>query len=110
MAAPPLSCAWKMCWMFITRPTTRNSRWSAWTNPTSSWWAKSTPRCPAPGHGQIIDHEYVRNGVAEIFLEVEPLSGRRHVEITEHRTRKDWAVFIKGMLDERYPQATKFAW
>jgi hypothetical protein len=41
--------------------------------------------------GQIIDHEYVRNGVAEIFLEVEPLSGRRHVAITEHRTRKDWA-------------------
>ena len=61
----------------------------------------------APGHGQIIDHEYVRNGVAEIFLEIEPLTGRRHVAITEHRTRKDWAAFIKGMLDERYPQATK---
>jgi DDE superfamily endonuclease len=65
------------------------------------------PIGPAPGHGQIIDHEYVRNGVAEIFLEVEPLTGRRHVAITEHRTRKDWAAFIKGMLDERYPQATK---
>ena len=65
------------------------------------------PIAPAPGRGEIIDHEYVRNGVAEIFLEVEPLSGRRHVVITEHRTRKDWAAFIKGMLDERYPQATK---
>ena len=65
------------------------------------------PLAAAPGRGQIIDHEYVRNGVAEIFLEVEPLSGRRHVEITEQRTRKDWAMFIKGMLDERYPQATK---
>jgi hypothetical protein len=65
------------------------------------------PIAPALGHGQIIDHEYVRNGVAEIFLEVEPLTGRRHVAITEHRTRKDWAAFIKGMLDERYPQATK---
>lgn len=65
------------------------------------------PLAPAPGRGQIIDHEYVRNGVAEIFLEVEPLSGRRHVEITERRTRIDWAMFIKGMLDERYPQATK---
>ena len=32
------------------------------------------PITPAPGHGQIIDHEYVRNGVAEIFLEVEPLT------------------------------------
>jgi hypothetical protein len=65
------------------------------------------PLAPAPGRGQIVDHEYVRNGVAEIFLEVEPLTGRRHVDITEHRTRKDWAVFIKGMLDERYPQAIK---
>ncbi|MGO8700041.1 MAG: IS630 family transposase [Limisphaerales bacterium] len=65
------------------------------------------PLAPGPGRGQIIDHEYVRNGVAEIFLEVEPLSGRRHVAITEHRTRKDWAFFVKGMLDERYPQATK---
>jgi hypothetical protein len=61
----------------------------------------------APGRGPIVDHEYVRNGVAEIFLEIEPLTGRRHVDITERRTRKDWAVFIKAMLDERYPQATK---
>ena len=65
------------------------------------------PLALAPGHGQINDHEYVRNGVAEIFLEVEPLTGRRHVAITERRTRKDWALFVKGMLEERYPQATK---
>lgn len=65
------------------------------------------PIPPSPGHGQILDHEYERKGVAEIFLEVEPLTGRRHVEITERRTRKDWAHFIKGMLDERYPEATK---
>jgi len=65
------------------------------------------PIAPAPGHGQILDHEYVRHGVAEIFLEVEPLSGRRHVAITERRTRKDWALFIKGMLEERYPAAIK---
>jgi DDE superfamily endonuclease len=65
------------------------------------------PLPPAPGRGQIIGHEYVRHGVADIFLEVEPLTGRRHVAITERRTRKDWAVFIKGMLEERYPKATK---
>jgi hypothetical protein len=65
------------------------------------------PIPPAPGRGQILDHEYVRNGVAEIFLEVAPLTGRRHVAVTEHRTRKDWAHFIKGMLDERYAQALK---
>lgn len=61
----------------------------------------------APGHGQIVDHEYVRHGVAMLFVEVEPLSGRRHVEVTERRTRQDWAHFIKAMLEERYPDAIK---
>ncbi len=61
----------------------------------------------APGRDRIEDYEYVRKGVAQIFLEVEPLGGRRHLEITEHRTRTEWAAFIKGMLDERYPNATK---
>ena len=61
----------------------------------------------APGHPVLQDHEYVRNGVAEIFMEVEPLGGRRHVEITERRTKVDWANFVKGMLDQRYPEAEK---
>jgi molybdenum cofactor biosynthesis enzyme MoaA len=61
----------------------------------------------APGQVARMDDEYVRNGVAEIFMEVEPLSGKRHVAITERRTRKDWARQIKEMLDERYPDAIK---
>jgi hypothetical protein len=67
----------------------------------------SAPIPAAPGHGQIMDHEYVRNGVAMLLVEVEPLTGRRHVEAAERRTQQDWAGFIKGMLDERYPQASK---
>lgn len=61
----------------------------------------------APGKPERIDDEYVRNGVAEIFMEVEPLAGKRHVAVTERRTRKDWALQIKEMLDERYPDANK---
>ena len=61
----------------------------------------------APGRPARIDDEYIRNGVVEIFMEVEPLAGKRHVSITERRTRKDWAWQIKQMLDERYAQATK---
>lgn len=61
----------------------------------------------APGCPTRLDHEYVRNGVAEIFMEVEPLAGKRHVEVTERRTRKDWARQIKQMLDDRYSGATK---
>ena len=48
------------------------------------------PPLPAkPGHAAIVDHAYVRHGMAEIFLEMEPLAGRRHVTITERRTAKD---------------------
>ena len=61
----------------------------------------------APGHPVLMDDEYVRNGVASIFLEVEPLGGKRKVKITERRTRIDWAHFIKEMLEERYPDAKK---
>jgi hypothetical protein len=60
-----------------------------------------------PGQPKRMDDEYIRNGVAEIFMEVEPLAGRRHVAVTERRTRKDWARQIKQMLDERYPDAIK---
>lgn len=63
------------------------------------------PTACAPGRPARVDHEYVRKGVAEIFLEVEPLTGRRHVEAAEHRTKRDWARWIKGMLDGRYPHA-----
>jgi hypothetical protein len=61
----------------------------------------------APGHPALHDDEYLRNGVAEIFLEVEFLGGRRHVEITEHRKRIDWAEFVQGMVDIRYADARK---
>ena len=65
------------------------------------------PMVCAPGRPARVDHEYVRNGVVQIFLEVEPLTGKRHVAAMEHRTRKDWAWWIKGMLDERYPNAVR---
>lgn len=60
-----------------------------------------------PGSVEKIDAEYVRNGTVEIFIEVEPLAGKRHVAVTEHRTKIDWAAQIKEMLDIRYPDAKK---
>lgn len=67
-----------------------------------------TPPIPlAPGHPVLKDDEYVRNGVAEIFLEVEPLAGKRNVKITERRTKVDWAHYVSEMLNERYPDAKK---
>jgi hypothetical protein len=67
----------------------------------------SSPIPMAPGHPVLMDDEYVRNGVAEIFIDVEPLAGKRNVTVTERRTKIDWAKYIKEMLDVRYPDADK---
>jgi hypothetical protein len=51
------------------------------------------------------DHEYERNGTANIFIGFEPLRGQRFTSVTEQRTRVDWAHWVKDLLDVRYPQA-----
>ena len=67
-----------------------------------------TPPIPAaPGHPVLMDDEYIRKGVANIFIEVEPLGGKREVKITDRRTRIDWAYFIREMLEERYTDVEK---
>jgi len=60
-----------------------------------------------PGREKIIDSEYVRNGVCEIFIASEPLTGKRIVKVTETRTKKDWAQFIKELVDNEYKDAEK---
>jgi hypothetical protein len=60
-----------------------------------------------PGQEARIDYEYVRNGVVNIFMANEPLKGKRFVEVTEFKTKKDWAMFIKGIADEHYPKAKR---
>lgn len=68
---------------------------------------KQEPLPMQKGEVLRMDDEYIRKGVAEIFIEVEPLAGKRHVKITERRTKKDWAIFVSEMLNERYPNAEK---
>lgn len=48
-----------------------------------------------PGESLRIDDEYVRLGMAEIFLAVEPLASRRFVEIHQTRKAVDWAHFVE---------------
>lgn len=60
-----------------------------------------------PGKAERVDYEYERGGVANVFMFMEPLAGRRWVDITEHRTKVDWAHEIKEMVNVRYPQAEK---
>jgi hypothetical protein len=58
-----------------------------------------------PGRVQRRDYEYERGGVVNLFLFCEPLQGRRWVDVTEQRTRTDWAHQIKELVDVRYPEA-----
>ena len=59
------------------------------------------------GREKRIDYEYQRCGTCNIFMACEPLAGKRYVKITETKTKKDWAVFIKEVSD-LYPSANKF--
>jgi hypothetical protein len=65
----------------------------------------ATPVPAAPGHVAHYDYEYVRNGVANIFMISEPLAGQREVEVTDRRTKKDYALCLRKIADEMYPDA-----
>lgn len=65
-------------------------------------------RSPIPmkaGQPQRYDTEYQRNGTSNLFLFFAPLEGWRHVEVTDRRTAIDWALQVKRLVDEYYPEA-----
>jgi hypothetical protein len=65
------------------------------------------PRPVLPGHPAQEDHEYVREGVVNLFLVCEPLRGWRHVTVSERRTRLDFALCIRELVDVHYPLAER---
>ncbi len=60
-----------------------------------------------PGHDLKEDSEYVRHGTCSIFVWVEPLAGRRHVDARPRRTRIDWAAEVDRLLSVDYPDAER---
>ena len=58
-----------------------------------------------PGDIAKYDSEYERRGTANVFMAVEPLAGKRTVQVTDQRTRTDWALFIRFLLLTVYPEA-----
>ena len=61
------------------------------------------PRPARPGAPLAYDYEYQRNGVSNLFMLFAPLEGWRRVEVTERRTRTDWAEVVRKLVDEDYP-------
>ncbi len=65
------------------------------------------PIAAKPEQLERYDYQYERNGVANLFMFFEPLTGWRHVEVTNQRTAIDYAHQMKYLVDERYPMADK---
>lgn len=53
------------------------------------------------------DHQYQRQGMANLFMAVEPLGGIRHVEATERKTAVDFARFLRRVSEEWYADAER---
>jgi hypothetical protein len=65
-------------------------------------------RTPIPARQGVaarVDDEYARQGTANIFAAIEPITGKALVEVTEHRTAVDMARFLKRLSDETYAAA-----
>jgi transposase len=67
-------------------------------------------RVPIPaskGQTERFDTEYKRNGTCAIFMFASPLEGWRRAEVSECRTKIDWAGQIKKLVDMDFPHAEK---
>jgi hypothetical protein len=58
-----------------------------------------------PNQPKRIDYEYKRNGVVNLFMMFAPLEAKRHVRVSDQRTRVDFAACIKELVDVHYPEA-----
>lgn len=65
-------------------------------------------RVPIPAQsGQLerYDYEYKRNGVVNLFAFFEPLVGERLMDVTQQRTKVDFAQQMKTLVDVYRPDA-----
>ncbi len=65
-----------------------------------------TPLGAVPGRPDRYDYEYARCGVCNVFMACEPLGGKRLTEVTERKTKRDWALFLEKIAHE-YDDAEK---
>jgi hypothetical protein len=70
----------------------------------------SETRCPLPprpGQPARYDSEYQREGTANLFLFVQPLQGWRQVNVTQRRTKQDFAEQMRLLVDQYFPAAER---
>lgn len=65
-------------------------------------------RTPRRWRGRVqVDYDYERKGVCHRLLMCEPLRGWRPVRVRARRTRKDYALCVRELVDVPYPEAKK---
>lgn len=62
-----------------------------------------TPLPTLPGKPAGHDFECERNGTANLFMLYAPLLAWRHVEVTDRRTRQDFARVLRDIADVHFP-------
>jgi hypothetical protein len=60
-----------------------------------------------PGKPARVDYEYERKGTANLFLVTEPHTGWRHVDVTDRRTKHDFARQMRDLVDRHFPDAIR---
>ena len=60
-----------------------------------------------PGRPARHDHEYERNGTANLFMLFAPLQGWRHVEVTDRHTALNYAHVLRDLSDRHFAGASK---
>jgi hypothetical protein len=60
-----------------------------------------------PGASARHDSEYKREGTANLFLFVQPLQGWRQVNVTQQRTKQDFAQQMQLLVDVYFPAAER---
>ena len=68
---------------------------------------KRQPLSMTSGHREKYDYEYIRQGNANVFMAVEFKAGKRTTRVTSQRTKRDFAKFIKHLVDRVYPDAER---
>jgi transposase len=59
------------------------------------------------GQPERWDYEYHREGTANLFMFFAPLLNWRHVKVTSRRTKKDWALCMRDLVDVYFPDAER---
>ena len=60
-----------------------------------------------PGISEKYDYSYKRKGSANIFVAVDFNGGKRDIMVTNRRTKKDFAMYIKHLVNNVFPKAKK---